>query len=122
MKKVILTTVVLLSSVSLLCAANMHMQFENMDTNKDGMVSNSEFTQAKNKNMQEKLNQGKRLKNAGSSPTFSDMDTNKDGKISKEELLIKQNAQMQQRMQEKKAKKMKKGKGMGNGMGKGNRQ
>lgn len=86
--------------------ASALMQFEVMDTNKDGFVNEREFTVAKNKNMEAKLQQGKRLKNAGTSPTFEIIDTNNDGKISKMELLIIQNAQMQKRKDQRNKNKM----------------
>lgn len=114
MKKISFISILLLCSSSLFVTANATMQFEAIDANKDGFVSEVEFTSAKDKNMQNKLNQGKRLKNAGNSPTFQDIDTDNDGKISKMELITKQNAQMQKRMAEKKAKK-----GKGNMMNKG---
>ncbi len=111
MKKISFLSTLLICSMTVFVTANANMQFNVMDSNGDGFVSDTEFTNAKNKNMQEKLNQGKRLKNAGNSPTFQDIDTNNDGKISNTELLTKQNAQMKERMAEKKANKSNKGKG-----------
>jgi len=122
MKTFKLTALFILLSGSFLYAGNNSMQFSDMDKDKNGFVSDSEFTQVKANKMQTQLDQGKQLKNAGTSPTFSDIDTNKDGKVSKEELTLKQNSQMQKNMQSKKGKgqKMNKGK-QGQRMGKGSR-
>ncbi len=68
--------------------------FENYDMNHDGMISTKEMEEAREKRMEEKLSEGRMMKNIDNQPSFSDIDTNKDGNISKEEFL---NHQMKQR-------------------------
>ncbi len=65
---------------------NTPMGFEAYDTNKDGMIVEEEFSEAKAKRMQERADAGKPMRNAGNSPDFTFFDTNKDGKITPDEL------------------------------------
>ena len=73
-----------------LCAkgpqGNTPMGFEAYDTNKDGMIVEDEFYEAKAKRMQAQADAGKPMKNAGNSPDFAFFDANKDGKITPDEL------------------------------------
>ena len=71
------------------------ISFDIYDTNKDGLVSEKEFYDARAKRMTMRAEQGMPMRNAGNAPEFSQFDANKDGKLSKVELLEGQNAQMQ---------------------------
>lgn len=73
------------------------ISFDIYDTNKDGLVSEKEFYDARAKRMTMRAEQGMPMRNAGNAPEFSQFDANKDGKITKVELLEGQNAQMQKR-------------------------
>lgn len=80
------------------------------DTNKDGLVSESEFNDARDARMSDKASQGMPMRNAANAPDFSVLDTDKDGKLTKLELLEGQMEQMQKN-------RAKMGSGqMGNGM------
>lgn len=65
---------------------NTPMGFEAYDTNKDGIIIEDEFYEAKAKRMQTQADAGKPMRNAGNSPEFTFFDTNKDGKITPDEL------------------------------------
>jgi len=85
--------------------------FATMDTNKDGILNQEEFSLHQNQQMKMKnkgngqgagmgMGQGMRKgtrsgKNAGNPPTFADIDTNKDGVISQEEFRLHQTQRMQ---------------------------
>jgi len=85
------------------------ISFDIYDTNKDGLVSEKEFYDARTKRMTIKAEQGMPMRNAANAPEFGEFDANKDGKLSKIELLEGQNAQMQKR----RSNKGQKGKGKG---------
>lgn len=89
---------ILLGSASLLFGASM--QFEMLDTNKDGLVTNEEFNSVKEKRMLEKKSDGKMLQNYNDSPSFKDLDTNYDGKLSEKEFTHMQNVRFQNRSEE----------------------
>ena len=91
------------------------ISFDIYDTNKDGLVSEKEFYDARAKRMAIRAEQGMAMRNAGNAPEFSQFDANKDGKLSKTELLEGQNAQMQKRRSNRGQK------GNGQGMGRGQR-
>ena len=95
-----------LLSVALVCTTVVVAQdlpnrgpapFAIYDADGSGSISKDEFDSLKEKKMNQKVEEGKLLKNAGSSPVFEDIDTNKDGNISKEELKIFQDSRLQQR-------------------------
>ena len=73
-----------------LCAkgpqGNTPMGFAAYDTNKDGIIVEDEFYEAKAKRMQAQADAGKPMRNAGNSPDFAFFDSNKDGKITPNEL------------------------------------
>lgn len=71
------------------------IEFSTYDTNKDGFVSEKEFYDIREKRIEQKLQAGMPMKNAGNAPDFSAFDTNKDGKLTEIELLKGQNKQMQ---------------------------
>jgi len=75
---------------------NTPMGFEAYDTNKDGMIVEDEFYEAKAKRMQERADAGKPMRNAGNSPDFAFFDANKDGKITPDELQKGQSLQQKQ--------------------------
>ena len=60
--------------------------FAAYDTNKDGIIVEDEFYEAKAKRMQAQADAGKPMRNAGNSPDFTFFDSNKDGKITPDEL------------------------------------
>lgn len=98
-KSLFLATAALCLLGSLATAANLSQRgpisFDIYDTNKDNLVSESEFYDARAKRQVIKANQGMPMRNAGNAPIFEQFDTNKDGKLTKVELLEGQNAQMQ---------------------------
>ena len=69
--------------------------FSTYDVNKDNVVSESEFYDARAARMTKKANQGMPMRNAANAPDFSVFDTDKDGKITKVELLEGQMKRMQ---------------------------
>ncbi|MEN8303072.1 MAG: EF-hand domain-containing protein [Campylobacterota bacterium] len=75
------------------------ISFDIYDTNKDGLVSEKEFYDARAKRMEIRTEQGMPMRNAGNAPDFSEFDANKDGELSKVELLEGQNARMQKNVQ-----------------------
>jgi Ca2+-binding EF-hand superfamily protein len=83
------------------------IEFSSYDTNKDGFISEKEFTDVRAKRMEQKASAGMPMKNAANAPEFSTFDTNKDGKLTEVELLKGQNKQMQNNQ---------KNMGMGQGM------
>jgi len=83
-------------------------QFAQYDLNKDGVISENEFQEARTKRMTQRAGEGKMMRNVGNAPAFTDIDTNKDGTLSQEEFQSHQAGQMQN-----------KGKAKGQGMGRG---
>jgi len=68
--------------------------FSAYDTNKDNFVSEDEFYNLRAIKMQQRANDGRRMRKAGNAPSFEFFDTNSDGKLDKLELLEGQNKQM----------------------------
>jgi len=71
---------------SMVYAAGGRPSFEQVDTNKDGKVSQEEFSMFQAAQMEKNANAGKALRNAGSAPQFEEIDTNKDGSLSADEM------------------------------------
>ncbi|HQR74522.1 MAG TPA: EF-hand domain-containing protein [Sulfurovum sp.] len=59
--------------------------FAQFDINKDGKITASELEEARAKQMAQKTQEGKMLKNAYKAPAFADMDINKDGNVDEKE-------------------------------------
>ena len=82
-KKVVnIATILILNG--LMYASNGPMQFNDIDTNKDGIINQYEYKIAKEKRIEEKKEEGRLLKNSDKT-NFSDIDTNGDGIISQDE-------------------------------------
>jgi Ca2+-binding EF-hand superfamily protein len=73
--------------------------FSEFDLNRDRMVSEKEFNEARSIRMAERAKQGYQMRNAGKSHSFADIDTNGDGGISMREFSSHQAKRYQQRMQ-----------------------
>lgn len=87
------TLVVLLSSSVLLgiqaneLSKKGPMSFEAYDSDKNGLISESEFYNLRAKRMELKAQQGMPMRNAGNAPSFEYFDTNGDKQLTKVELL-----------------------------------
>ena len=68
--------------------------YADFDLNKDGKITQKEFTDAQAAQMAKKAQEGKMMKNAGNAPTFESIDTNKDGTISQDEFAKHQTEHM----------------------------
>lgn len=102
----------LITGVSLSQAGGM--PFADMDTNKNGTVSEQEFNTAKAKHIETRALQGRKMRGVGNAPVFADFDANKNGELTREEVQAVQQARMQSRAANRMGKGL--GKGMGNGM------
>jgi len=91
------------------------ISFDIYDVNKDGLVSEKEFYDARAARMTIRAEEGMPMRNAGNAPDFTLFDTNKDGKLTKTELLEGQNEQMQNKRSNRGQK------GNGRGMNQGQR-
>ncbi|MCK5110474.1 MAG: EF-hand domain-containing protein [Arcobacteraceae bacterium] len=99
------------------------ISFDIYDTNNDGLVSKSEFYDARAKRQSIRANQGMPMRKAGNAPDFELFDTNKDGKLTKLELLEGQNSQMQKNRSNKgNMNKGQRGNRQGMGQGRSNNQ
>jgi len=91
--------------------------FNDYDTNKDGKITQKEFTYQQQERMQKKAEEGKMMRNAGNAPSFSDIDTNGDGVINRNEFRNHQKMQMRNKNMQKNGMGKCSGQGMGQGMG-----
>jgi len=64
--------------------------FESYDLNDDGYLTQNEMDEARAKRMEQKVSEGKLLRNSANQSKFSDIDTNSDGKVSKQEFTSNQ--------------------------------
>ena len=64
--------------------------FESYDLNGDGHLTQNEMSKARAKRMEQKVSEGKLLKNSGNQTKFSDIDKDNDGKVSKQEFISNQ--------------------------------
>ena len=71
------------------------IEFSSYDKNKDGFITEKEFTDVRAKRIEQKESSGMPMRNVANAPEFSTFDTNKDGKLTEIELLKGQNKQMQ---------------------------
>ena len=101
--KMIKLTVIVLGSLSIvsttLTAQDMPdrgpIPFGVFDANKDGVITEAEFKNARKARVEQKAKQGLPMRNVANAPSFKSLDTNNDGKVNKLELLEGQNKQMQ---------------------------
>lgn len=73
--------------------------FSEFDLNKDGKITEEEFTDARTARITKRLQEGYQMRGLANAPSFADMDTNHDGAISPEEFsehLAVHRQQMQQ--------------------------
>jgi Ca2+-binding EF-hand superfamily protein len=63
----------------------MMPSFSEFDLNKDGKITEEEFTDARTARITKRLQEGYQMKGLANAPTFADIDTNHDGAISPEE-------------------------------------
>jgi len=73
--------------------------FPEYDLDGNGSISEQEFTQARNRRITERSQQGYRMRNLENAPAFADIDTDGDGRISREEFAAHQAQRRQQRTQ-----------------------
>ena len=106
MKKVSTGFLSLCLIASFAYAMGAQPSFSDVDANKDGKVTQEEFSMFQASQMEKNANAGKALRNAGNAPQFEDIDTNKDGSVSAEEMT---------QSYEKRRKAMQGSKGAGNG-------
>ncbi|WP_207561421.1 EF-hand domain-containing protein [Sulfurimonas aquatica] len=64
--------------------------FESYDLNRDGYLTENEMSQARAKRIEQKVSQGKLLRNSANQTKFANIDTNNDGKVSKQEFITNQ--------------------------------
>jgi hypothetical protein len=55
--------------------------FKTADVNGDNIVTSEEFYNKQAKNMEQRAEEGRALRNAGTAPVFEDVDANNDGKL-----------------------------------------
>jgi Ca2+-binding EF-hand superfamily protein len=81
----------LLVSTLLLAAKGYDMpSFNEFDTNGDGVITQVEFDNSRQKRMQEKSEEGRLLRNAANAPSFEDIDLDGNGNIDQKEFKIHQ--------------------------------
>jgi len=86
MKKILNALMGVCVVASMAYASGARPSFVEVDTNKDGKVSQEEFSMFQASQMEKNANAGKALRNAGNAPQFEEIDTNKDGSLSAEEM------------------------------------
>jgi Ca2+-binding EF-hand superfamily protein len=64
--------------------------FEDFDLDGDGSIAEEEFYAARNSRIQERVLEGRRMKNLRNAPAFGDLDTDGDGSLSREEFAAHQ--------------------------------
>jgi Ca2+-binding EF-hand superfamily protein len=62
-------------------------RFDDMDANGNGKIDADEFEAFHDKRMQQRSDEGRRLKRAADAPSFKEMDANGDGNISRSEFM-----------------------------------
>lgn len=98
---------------------NAAQNFKMADVNGDNIVTSEEFYNNQAKNMEQKANQGKALRNAQNAPKFEDVDTNGDGKLELNEYNTFHNQRREQMMEQRANQRNWKGQGQGMGRGQG---
>ena len=98
------------ASVSIATVYAQGMPFGSMDTDRNGMISEQEFQQAKSNRMASKAAQGGQIRGLKNAPTFASIDVNNDGQLTSDELQAMQQTRRNGMMQQ--------GKGQGIGQGK----
>lgn len=63
------------------------MSFSLYDANKDGKISVDEFNKARTDRAEQRVKEGRMMRNIANAPTFGDIDADKDGFLSKDEIL-----------------------------------
>ncbi len=71
------------------------LSFSDMDTDKNGSVSEQEFNTAKAKRIASRAAEGRKMRGLANAPTFADLDTNKDKKLTFDEVQKMQQARGQ---------------------------
>jgi len=89
------------------------LPFTTYDKDNNQVITVKEFNAIKQQRINQKVKDGRLMKNTGKSPVFSDIDTNADGIISKKELTIHQQNRFTKRTNQQNS--MKKGMGKGQG-------
>jgi len=64
--------------------------FEDFDLDGDGRITEEELSQARAKRIEERVSEGRQMKNLGSAPAFSEIDRDGDGAISRDEFHLHQ--------------------------------
>lgn len=73
--------------------------FSDYDLDGDGKILEKEFSEARTRRINERTQQGYRMRNIGNAPSFADIDTNGDGEIGSGEFAAHQTQRRQQRAQ-----------------------
>ena len=73
--------------------------FADFDLDGDGKIITTEFDEARNRRIEERVQQGYMMKNLANAPTFDQLDTDTDGAISPEEFAAHQVQRQQQKSQ-----------------------
>ena len=80
MKKLILVGL-LIGASSLMAIENFIPSFSDFDTDRDGRITQEEFTQTQAKRMKEHAESGRMMRNVDNAPNFRDVDTDKNGTL-----------------------------------------
>ena len=59
--------------------------FTSFDTNADGVITQTEFDDARQKRIEQKTAEGKKMRNMNTAMTFADLDSDGDGRVTHEE-------------------------------------
>lgn len=70
--------------------------FTNFDLNADGRIVEQEFTQARDKRREQRVAEGRPLRNQNEALPFNEIDTDSDGKVSADEFSAYQATRVQE--------------------------
>ncbi len=82
-------------ALSITAAYAQGMQFGAMDTDKNGVVSEQEFYDARNGRIADRAKESRQMRGLANIASFTDIDSNADGKITEDEFLSFRRAHMQ---------------------------
>lgn len=71
-------------------------EFSEFDLNKDGKVTEAEFTDARTARITKRLQEGYQMQGLANAPSFEDIDTNHDAAISPDEFSVQRAAHQKQ--------------------------
>ena len=71
--------------------------FSTFDTSGDGYIDRQEFERVHNARVQQRAEEGRRMRNVGNAPRFEDIDTDGDGRLSRQEHQAHQQQRQQRR-------------------------